>query len=235
MRVLAVSDLHGQYNLWRQIIESLGEDDMLYILGDCADRGPDGWKIIKEALSDSRVRYIRGNHDQMLIDCWRSGWSDVHLWFANGGHPTYMAILNDPDHERFVEQLARTRTSAAYHNLNTQCILLSHAGYTLLENNEPSFEDLIWDREHIDDACDWWPEQEPNTYVVHGHTPVGSSHFIRNYNAFPGRYFPNEEQTIMRYAHGHKICIDAGCFFNHRISMLNLDTLEEERMFIDEE
>lgn len=234
MNVYAVSDLHGQYNLWRQIIESLEKDDILYVLGDCADRGPDGWKIIKEALVDPRVRYIRGNHDQMLIDCWRSGWSDPYLWFHNGGYETYNSILEDSQFEIYLEQLSRTRLSAEYHNVNGQTILLSHAGFTLHENGElPEVNDLLWDREHIADSCDWWVESDPDTYVVHGHTPVGSSTFIKNYNTFPDRYSPNEEQTIMRYAHGHKICIDAGCFFNHKIAMLNLDTLEE-RVFINE-
>lgn len=233
MSVYAVSDLHGQYNLWKQVIEYIGKDDILYILGDCTDRGQDGWRILKEALSDSRVRYIRGNHDQMILQCWRDGWTDPYAWFYNSGYDTYCSILDDSEHEIYLMELARKPIYEEFINKQGQKIFLSHAGFTLMENGMPDKEDLFWDRSHIDDACDWWPEQEPNTYVIHGHTPVGSSTFIRNYNAFPDRYSPNEEQTIMRYAHGHKICIDAGCFFNHKISMLNLDTLQEERMFID--
>ena len=78
-KTFAVADLHGQYNLWHQIIESLDETDILYVLGDCGDRGPDGWKIIKEALADPRVVYIRGNHDQMLLDSWKTEWRDNYL------------------------------------------------------------------------------------------------------------------------------------------------------------
>ena len=60
-KVFAISDLHGMYDLWKQVQETLQSDDILYMLGDAADRGPDGWKIIKEALGDPRVRYAHGH------------------------------------------------------------------------------------------------------------------------------------------------------------------------------
>ena len=82
-KVYAISDIHGMYNLWRQVIDSLDETDTLYVLGDCGDRGPDGWKIIKEALSDPRIVYIRGNHDQMLLDSWKDEWSGYDYYSSS--------------------------------------------------------------------------------------------------------------------------------------------------------
>lgn len=39
-RTFACADLHGQYNLYKQIKNFLKEDDKVYFLGDATDRGP---------------------------------------------------------------------------------------------------------------------------------------------------------------------------------------------------
>ena len=109
-KTYAVADIHGQYNLWRQIIEYLDDTDTLYILGDCGDRGPDGWKIIKEALKDPRVIYIRGNHDQFLIDSWQDDWRLDGLWYYNGGYDTFEAASADQYADEYEGQRSpRTR------------------------------------------------------------------------------------------------------------------------------
>lgn len=234
-KAYAVSDLHGQYNLWRQIIESLDETDTLYVLGDCSDRGPDGWKIIKEALVDKRVIYIRGNHDQMMLDAWRYEWcgEDLYLWMINGGQSTYDALICDPDHEIYLKELARTKLYHCYESNNGKIIHLSHAGFTLMENDEiPNKDDLLWDRGHCEDSCDWWLETNPNDYIVHGHTPVRSNIFKKLLYTFADKYEINDTATVIRYAHGHKICIDAGSFACNKIAILDLDTFEE-RIFYE--
>ena len=229
-KVYAVADLHGMYNLWRQVIDSLDETDTLYMLGDAADRGPDGWKIIKEALTDKRVIYIRGNHDQMLLDAWRYDWAsdDYYMWMYNGGYETFDALIQDEKYETYLIQLARTKLYHCYENKEGKKIHLSHAGFTLLENDEiPNKDDLLWDRYHIDDHCDWWSEENPNDYVVHGHTPTRSSTFKNLLYGAPEEYKLNESATVIRYAHGHKIGIDAGAFSTNKCALLDLDTLQE--------
>ena len=67
MSIYCCSDLHGRYDIWRQIKSFLKPEDKLYYLGDAADRGPNGWKIIKELISDNRIIYIKGNHEDMLV------------------------------------------------------------------------------------------------------------------------------------------------------------------------
>ena len=231
-KTYCIADVHGMYNLWRQVIESLDETDTLYVLGDCSDRGQDGWKIIKEALADPRVVYIRGNHDQMLLDCWRSEWHDNYLWFCNGGYETFDAVVVDEKSEIYLMQLARTKLYHCYENKKGQKIHLSHAGFSLLENDEiPNSEDLLWDRDHISDHCDWWPEENPNDYVVHGHTGCVSSVFKHRSCWMPNDTVINKNRTVCRYAHGHKICIDGRTFLTQTIARLDLDTLEEKVFF----
>ena len=225
--VYAVADLHGVYGLWVQIRNYLQRDNTLFILGDCADREEHGWQIIKEALTDPRVFYIRGNHDQFILDSWRNDWMDNWLWFNNGGYTTYEAILNDHNHEKYLIELSKTKFYHCYVNKEGQRIHLSHAGFTLMEDDViPHKSDLLWDREHIDDHCDWWPEQNPTDYVVHGHTWCASSVFKRSAYAFNDVEI-NDTQTVSRYAHGHKICIDGRSFIYNRCALLDLDTLQE--------
>ena len=224
----AIADLHGNYNLWRQIIDSLNEKDTLFILGDCSDRGPDGWKIIKEALTDPRVIYIRGNHEQMLLDAWRYDWSgeDFYLWQYNGGYETFEALIQDENHQKYLTQLNRTKLYHCYKNKNGQKIHLSHAGFTLMYGDAiPYRHELLWGRDHIEDSCFWWSKENPNDYVVHGHTFCGSSRF-KHISVYLNTEF-NDTLTVCRYAHGHKICIDGRTYVRNQIAMLNLDTLEE--------
>ena len=219
----AVSDLHGNLKLWDGIKMFLDESDTLYMLGDATDRGPHGWLILQEALKDPRVVYIRGNHDQFILDAWRSDWLDTHLWFWNGGYETYETLMMDGQHEKTLIQLARTKLYHCYVNKEGQRIHLSHAGFTLMENDEiPDKEDLLWDREHIRDRCDWWPVENPTDYVVHGHTFCGSRSCFSYIEAEV-----NETQTVGRYAHGHKICIDGRSFQYNQCALLDLDTLQE--------
>ena len=64
----AVADLHGQLDLLTQIKEYINEDDILYVLGDSGDRGPEPWRTLKLCLDDPKIVYLMGNHDRMLVD-----------------------------------------------------------------------------------------------------------------------------------------------------------------------
>ena len=67
MSVYAVSDLHGMFNLYKQIKNFLKPEDKVYCLGDCGDRGPAPWETIHAIASDSQFIYIKGNHEDMLV------------------------------------------------------------------------------------------------------------------------------------------------------------------------
>lgn len=224
-KVFAISDLHGMYNLWKQVQESLQSDDILYMLGDAADRGPDGWKIIKEALADPRVVYIRGNHDQMLLDSWKTEWRDNYLWFSNGGYETWDALMMDEKYEIYLTQLARTKLYHCYENKEGKKIHLSHAGFTIREDGIlPRNEELLWDRDHI--YYDEFANKETE-YVVHGHTYCMSTIFKELSVWTPEEVNINKSWTVGRYHGGYKICIDGRCFGTGKIAMLDLDTLTE--------
>lgn len=220
----AISDLHGNYNLWKQVIRSLGENDTLFVLGDCADRGEAGWRIIKEALRDPRVVYIRGNHDQMLLDAWKSDWTDLSLWFWNGGESTFYGVINDDTAETYLRKLDKTPLSIVYKTEDKE-LCLTHAGFS--PPACPNDEDLLWDRKHLLDEWYIWDKYK-DLYIVHGHSPVTSKKCFGSVDIKL-----NKSKTIGKYADGHKIDIDGGTALSHQCAMLNLDTFEE-RIFTDE-
>ena len=55
--IYAMSDIHGQYELFRNLMEQipLGKDDTLYVLGDVVDRGPDSMKILKYMMANPNI------------------------------------------------------------------------------------------------------------------------------------------------------------------------------------
>lgn len=84
-RIVAVGDLHGDYEAWRAIARAAGTIDdqgrwaggktVLVQTGDIVDRGPDSLKIIRDlmrlereaARAGGRVIVLVGNHEAMMV------------------------------------------------------------------------------------------------------------------------------------------------------------------------
>jgi len=99
----AISDLHGQYNMFLKLLEKVefSDKDELYMLGDAIDRGPDGIKILKHVMNAKNMHFLLGNHEFMMLngvapdgsataDYGKLPGKDSDLWiFRNGGNKTY--------------------------------------------------------------------------------------------------------------------------------------------------
>ena len=222
MSVYACADLHGSLELWNKIKAYLHSDDTLYFLGDAADRGLYGWTIIKDMFNDSRVIYIRGNHEQMIIDTLLHGKPDaLQLWRYNGGLATYLDAVDDSEKNKYLSLLNKTPLFETYQS-DEHKYYLCHAGCT-----PPFYKDLLWDRSHFWDNC---KNLEDNSIIVHGHTPT---YMVKE--RFDWFSYEEDEATweypytmyygAMLYANGHKIDLDCGTAHNHCTVLLNLDTL----------
>lgn len=164
MSTYACSDLHGNYEVWRQIKEFLQPEDRLFMLGDCIDRGEDGWKILKEVLTDYRVEYILGNHDVMLLERDRNPYNyeaaDLHNY--NGGWSTWEMASNDPDVHYYMGRLKDCPYTVWYKNKEDKYIYMSHSGY----EGDDKYE-LVWNRTEFYNG--YHPDRAD--YIIHGHTP----------------------------------------------------------------
>ena len=72
--VFCFSDVHGMYNMYEAIMKycyQQDEDATIIFCGDACDRGPDGYKIMKELLANPQVIYLKGNHEDMFVQAAR--------------------------------------------------------------------------------------------------------------------------------------------------------------------
>jgi len=235
MATLCFSDIHGQRNLFNQIMAEIGPNDRAYFLGDAIDRGPDGWAIFKELMDDPRITFICGNHEDMMIDALRTfpeiRWShEMEVWSWNGNEPTLQAIQND-DPEVVKNYLLRARELPifqTYINPLGDEFWLSHAGCDYTENLATlSREDLIWDRSHFLTNM-WYHDNPENLYIVHGHTPIPI--LLEEMSMYCDNIprYGEIEPGACYYANGHKIDIDCGAHFTDCTVLLNLDNFSEE-------
>ena len=223
-KVYACSDIHGNYNLWKQISDYCDTTDTIYFLGDAIDRGPDGIRILNEMFNDIRIRMIKGNHEDMLAkyvpELLEGRFDNYPLWSYNGGNLTWKTLeVLHPDFVMwFVKKINLLPEHLTYNSPNGHIVFMSHAG-TDLTGALPV--DYLWDRDHFYSEH---PENMPNTIQVHGHTPV--QNLARSF------YWSDKVQEIYKnpqvfsYCDDHKIDIDLGCFISKKIALLDLDTLE---------
>ena len=84
-RVLAIGDIHGQYEKLVRALEVSGyaESDQLIFLGDYIDRGPDSKRVLELMLHLKRVPgniFLRGNHEQMLLHLLAGNADYLYMW-----------------------------------------------------------------------------------------------------------------------------------------------------------
>lgn len=233
MAVYATTDLHGRKDLYLKIKEALHPDDKVFFLGDAGDRGPDGWELIKRIYEDAQFFYLKGNHEDMLVNAIKAYMKNsdcpsraYKLLKQNGGEKTFEDWWKDGANEKWVETLDSLPTHAEYTNQNGVLILMSHAGYTPWIDPDdatkiiiPDEFELVWNRDHFYD--NWNEECFQNCIIVHGHTTIPS---------LAKRLCDKREELkhgTYWYENGKKVCLDNWSAFSDVACLLNLDTFEE--------
>lgn len=67
--IFAFTDIHGMWHLYKAIMNYCHEQDpdaMIIYCGDACDRGPGGYRIMKDLLANPHVVYLKGNHEDMF-------------------------------------------------------------------------------------------------------------------------------------------------------------------------
>ena len=225
-QTFACSDLHGDGTLWDMIKDFLSSNDKLFFLGDATDRGPDGWRILKEMIADPRIIYIAGNHDLMLADriAYQNDYNKVNLHYSNGGRLTWIAAENDPDIRKVMLFIRKMPLWATYKNKNNLVIFMSHSGSTDIKNSH----ELVWDRN------EYFTRFKPDKYdiVIHGHTTI--PHLIKDLN-HANKFLPEDRQYQIQdwqggayWYHNFRCDLDCCTAKTNKIVLLNLDTFEEK-------
>ena len=186
MAFYAIGDIHGCAATLDRLLARLAADagtalgpaDTLVFVGDYVDRGPDSPAVIDrllelEAASDAetgpRCVFLRGNHDQMMLD-YVDGVGDADLWWANGGRTTIAAYTARGDVQVPFDHIAfLRRTGLVAEGIGFAFV---HAGLDTRRSVADNLADpdprvALWTRQHLDADLSAW--EKP---VVCGHTPV---------------------------------------------------------------
>ena len=218
-----MSDLHGCHGLFVRMLEKLrfGDGDTLYFLGDAADRGPEGIRVIRELMARPNVLPLLGNHEDMFRRAIRAeglprpdraARRNFRNWTENnGGDITWAAYraLPEPERREIAEWL---ESLPLYYELRAggRDFLLTHAGVGGYAPEKDlracALDDFIWGR------TDYSRVYYADRYLVTGHTPTALID-------------PRSRGRIWR-GNGH-IAIDCGAVYFGTLGCLCLDTLEE--------
>lgn len=227
------SDLHGNYNLWKQIQNHLTIGDIAFCLGDCIDRGDYGYEILRDIREDKRIFMLRGNHEEFLMEYLRTrSRYDFELWTCkqNGGYSTFVKLMENCDENNFdnwYQWLRKLPQVAKLQNNSGKKIILCHAGYDPFQAETAEYVNYTWDRRHI--FLPWREDKYPDTIMIHGHTPVQNIRYSFKQSGLAECDIEIEElehPTVLKYADGHKYCIDLGTPSSGTAALMNIDTFE---------
>ena len=195
-QVFTIGDIHGCSGLLKKIhkkilnkSEKVKGNKILVYLGDYIDRGSKVKETIDTIINfkpkNFKCVFLRGNHDQMLLDFVNNKRDSLGIWLYNGGAATLKsycgsAIANKLNNSSSREQSIRetfvkslpSRDLKFFNNLQFSYTwkdyFFVHAG---IDPNRPLDNqreiDMIWTR-----APEFLVSDQPfEKMIVHGHTP----------------------------------------------------------------
>jgi calcineurin-like phosphoesterase family protein len=210
--VFAVGDVHGHRDVLVGLLRDAGlldagetwagADARLWLLGDLADRGPDGLSAIDlvrrlEGESGGAVRCLLGNHETLILAVHRfgretgpDGTSFHDVWKLNGGVDADLAGLT-PDRVAWLtalppvgregEWLVLHADTTAYLALGGSRAEVARTTSAVLADGDASAVDdllaVLSDRMRLVDpeGVDALLAAYGGSRIVHGHTPIASA------------------------------------------------------------
>ena len=182
-----VSDLHGNYDKFKAMIEKIGlkDTDILYVLGDIVDYGEQSMELIGDLSVRYNVYAIAGEHDYLAVrmlagfEKMLSGEqtpdadfiADMQKWVANGGQATLDAFreLDSEMREGVIDYLS---DMALYEQVRVdgEDYLLVHAGIADFDP-DMDLEDLEPEA-FMSEPLDLTKRLYKNKTVIVGHLPT---------------------------------------------------------------
>src|SRR5262245_28572160 len=100
-RLLAIGDLHGFTRACDALLEAmkLQPGDQLILMGDYVDKGPDPKGLLDRLILLAEQRpdtiFLRGNHDQLMIDAFRDP-AKIPIWESIAGNRPLASYGDSP-------------------------------------------------------------------------------------------------------------------------------------------
>ena len=210
MRRFAISDIHGCAKTFKKLLRriNLTQEDVLYLLGDYIDRGPDSRGVIDHILDLQKEGYqvhcLRGNHEHYLLESYEETRFDCDI-------PKETMLSFEVNSVKLIPDVYIDWMNALPYYFELEDYILVHAGLNFRSAFPLEDEaEMIWIRHWYDDID---KEVLGDKIVVHGHTPTRQLEIKR---------------SIRQLDEIPAIDIDAGCVFESfglgNLCALNLDT-----------
>ena len=82
-----MGDIHGEADRFHAMLKKIqfSEDDILILLGDVIDRGPDGIALLLEIMEMPNAIMLLGNHEYMMLQSLSPDATDIEIrrWNKN--------------------------------------------------------------------------------------------------------------------------------------------------------
>lgn len=216
--IYCISDIHGMYDLYIELLKkiNLQDNDVLFVLGDVVDRGPEPMKILLDMMERDNVIPFLGNHDYMALIClqlYMNQEEDPFFdeWKENDGQTTFDTFiqLSKEDQIHVIEYLKTFRLYAKI-KVQENTFILMHGGIGNFDVHkaldEYTLSDLIFTRPN------YHQEYYPDQYLVTGHTPTP--------------LIDEDCKSGTIYQKYHHIAIDCAACFGYHLGAICLDTLK---------
>lgn len=207
--IYAIGDIHGvRHKLAKALAylrANLAGDDYAVFLGDYVDRGGDSQGVVDDllqfAVEQPRTVFLRGNHEEWLLHCYRGGRSREWLHWGglktlqSYGVPVERRLRHWQDYipEHHIEFFSNLKIDHRAENL-----WFVHAGLVPHSRQPSEWRPDLWVREQfIDDEADFGP------LVVFGHTP--------------------QILPFIPLAMPNKVCLDTGAAFGGLLTVAGFD------------
>ncbi len=231
MAVYVMSDIHGEYEKFMEVLEkiNLSDSDTLYVLGDILDREPHPIQVMQKLMSMENAVCLVGNHELMALDCLEflqkeiTNFSIEKLdkdmleklvsWLHNGAKTTIDGFRKLDKHKRRdITESIKEFSVYEEVNVNGSEYLLVHGGmgdfYPGKTIEDCTLHDVVWSR------IDYFIKYFDDKYLVTGHTPT--------------QYIEDNPDPGFIYRANNHIAIDCGAHLRGgRLAALCLDTGEE--------
>lgn len=222
MAVYAMSDIHGNYELFKKMLEFINftDDDELYIIGDIFDRMPNSYEVYKYIQEHSNIHPLMGNHELMAMTAIKiNRYKEWRLWESlNQGITTMNSFIDnqiggfEERKKKAIDEIYDYCLSLPLYKelyVNGQKFLLVHAG---INPNYPIDEMDIMDVMWIRDEFYYYSTELKDTLIIFGHTPAINLPYSKSFDVW---FDPKNKD---------KIGIDGGCFLPMgQLNCLRLD------------
>ena len=139
MRVLVVSDVHGNLTALEAVLAQAPAHDALWCLGDLVDFGPDPDQCVARLLALG-ARCVAGNHDRASVDGWSEGRLSAASQAALLDLPAELRIGSVTLRHSLAEAL-RPPTEADFAGFEGDLLLVGHTHLPLLYRTGPGGRD----------------------------------------------------------------------------------------------